>query len=140
VIGRRPYLNGEAEGTLLIESHSRLHGQAMSLDVQLDDGCKTGRGCWNLSIASLTGQDTVKLPFESLAADVTADMSITMAVAKEAPVTIRRRFSRLAPLPTTSTVIPTVIDHRTRGLLVGGKPYFGLGAPVPVVCDDCVLC
>ena len=82
----------------------------------------------NLSIASLSGSDIVQLPFGSqLQPNVTADMTITMTVGETVNVTVQRRFTRLSPLPPTSTAVPTALDHTTKGLLVDGEPFLGIG-------------
>ena len=126
VIGRRPYLNGETEGTLLVESAAHLRGQTMHLAVAL--GPPTTFTWPDLSIASLSGSDIVQLPFSSqLKPNVTADMTIVMTVGETVNVTVRRRFIRLSPLPPDSTAVPSALDHTTKGLLVDGEPYLGIG-------------
>ncbi len=126
MIGRRPYLNGEMEGTLLVESAAQLHGQTMQLTVALGSPAMF---TWsNLSISSLSGSDIVQLPFGShLQPNITADMTIVMTVGETVSVTVRRRFIRLAPLPPESTAVPTALDHTTKGILVDGEPFLGIG-------------
>ena len=126
VVGRRPYLAGETQGTLLVESAAHLRGETMHLSATLDTPATIS---WpNLSISSLTGSDIVQLPFGSqLPANVTADITIVMTVGTAVHATVRRRFVRLSPLPAGATAVPTALDHTTKGVLVGGEPFLGIG-------------
>eukprot|EP00040_Diaphanoeca_grandis_P029827 m.175459 g.175459 ORF g.175459 m.175459 type:complete len:773 (-) comp31821_c1_seq1:377-2695(-) len=140
VVGRRPYLNGETEGSLLIESHPSLIGHTVEVNAvlislpQLNSNDVVTENLnttysWNLSIPTLTGTDVVTLPFAALPPSLTADLSITMftTATPKINVTVRRRFQRLPPLSPSSTAIASALDQTTRGILVGGLPFFGLG-------------
>ena len=87
---------------------------------------------WSWENVSINGTNVLEFGLGSAALPTTvnADMKIVITFADGTAVTKWRRFMRAPPPP--PGVIPTQVDHWTRGLLVGGEPFLGTGFYISV--------
>lgn len=127
VVARRPYLN-ETEGQILLSTNPSFRGQTLTVTVTLllSSGNVTLWGPASVEVQNDTS--TLQFSLDPLVpVSVNTDVVVTVLGQNNPQVTIRRRFQRipLSGLPTGAT--PSVVDHTTRSLVVGGKPFLGMG-------------
>lgn len=124
VIGRRPYVRGEAQGSLLVTTDPSLRGQTLALSATLPGGHR-----WQWQLTPQNGTDTLWFPLAAVAPIVNADMTVVISsgtALHRGNITIQRRFLR-APPEGAPPLGVSVIDHTTRQVLIDGEGFQGVG-------------
>jgi hypothetical protein len=113
VVGRRPYVRGETQGSLLVTTDGSLRGQTLALSATLPGGHR-----WQWQLTPQNGTDTVWFPLAAVAPTVNADMTVVISgtALHQGNITIQRRFLRAPPTGAPPLGV-SVIDHTTRQIL-----------------------
>jgi hypothetical protein len=124
VIGRRPYVRGETQGSLLVTTDPSLRGETLAVSATLPSA---GRAGWQWQLTPQNGTDTLWFPLTELNESVNGDLTIVVGgSALRQNITILRRLLR-APLSGAPALGTTTIDHTTRQILVDGRGFQGIG-------------
>ena len=125
-LDRRPYIT-ESQGQILLRTDASLGGHKITASAELPAAGKR----WHWDPVEAGGDTTLPLDLSALpAAPIHNDISITLAITGPdvtRTLTKARRFHRVPPPAAGSAVQPVQVDHSRRGLLVGGKPWSGVG-------------
>jgi hypothetical protein len=123
VVGRRPYVRGETQGSLLVTTDGSLRGQTLALSATLPGGHR-----WQWQLTPQNGTDTVWFPLAAVAPTVNADMTVVISgtALHQGNITIQRRFLRAPPTGAPPLGV-SVIDHTTRQILIDGEGFQGIG-------------
>lgn len=119
-VGRRPY-TAEGEGQLIV----KVAGPpllAMGAKVTINSACLPLNvhkpSLVSKAVAIADSVNLVAFPLQSLPATVVDDLTITVAIPGYGIVDYTKNFQR-APPPTNPNITVVVVDHLTRGMLIG---------------------
>eukprot|EP00039_Didymoeca_costata_P017633 m.326957 g.326957 ORF g.326957 m.326957 type:complete len:686 (-) comp16563_c0_seq2:5534-7591(-) len=122
VLSRRPYIN-ETVGKLLIKTHATILNTPINVTATIEE---LPSFHVNWVFTATNGSDALPFPLSSIPTTFNSDLCITVDI-DVTHIRRCRRLQRAAPLPASTTAIPTVVNHETRGILVGGQSFLGRG-------------
>eukprot|EP01043_Picozoa_sp_COSAG02_P030029 COSAG02_NODE_1898_length_10461_cov_3.844528_2_plen_393_part_00 len=122
-LGRRPYIS-EAVGQVVFRSDISLRGSRLAVSATLP--CIPSK-TWHWSEVKGGTDAMLPLDFDGLPDRVHNDMQFTVTLAGGGSFSVWRRFMRVPPPPTNSSIESVQLDATRGGIMIDGRPWLGRG-------------